>query len=254
MRLLCLHGRGTNSDILESQLAPLVSRLSEGYTLDFLDGPCQVNAAPGVDSRSSGPFLAWHRRHFAKDVASAYAYVQAVITEDGPYDGVIGFSQGAALAVGLLISHQHQGPTGVNLFKFAILFSSVLPTAPSEEIGVDCTQYVVDYEKSLPEFFGLSSSEIADTASAERAYLFNHLAGDNKPNETRHTVDIPTLHVLGRKDPFFDFGKAVIELCDSKKREVILHDGGHDVPRSQDCISKIALLMETVAELSKIDF
>ncbi|KAF4345873.1 EF-hand calcium-binding domain protein [Fusarium beomiforme] len=262
MRLLCLHGRGTNSDIFESQLGenlpslsatPIVNRLPEGYVLDFLDGPCEVNAAPGVDLRSSGPFLGWHRRHFAKDLASAYAYVMEVIREDGPYDGVIGFSQGAALAAGLLLSHQHQAPNEPNLFKFAILLSSVLPAATSET-GMDSTEYIVSYEKSLPEFFGLSNVEISDESFVERAYLFKQLPSTNKTNRIQRNIDIPTLHVLGSQDPFFDFGKAVIDLCDGKKREVLIHDGGHEVPRLEDCASKIALLLENVVELSKIDF
>ncbi|KAF5565482.1 EF-hcalcium-binding domain-containing protein [Fusarium phyllophilum] len=254
MRLLCLHGRGTNSDIFESQLAPIANLLPERYVLDFLDGPCEVNAAPGVDSCSSGPYLAWHRRHFAKDLASAYTYVKTVIDEDGPYDGVIGFSQGAALAASLLLSHQQQAPSAPRLFKFAIFLSSVLPAAASEKMGVDSTEYVVSYEKSLPEFFGLSTLEIADMSSIERAYLFKQFPSANNPGGTLHYIDIPTLHILGSQDPFFNFGKIVVDLCDGKKREVLVHDGSHEVPRSEDYAQKIALLIENIAELSKINF
>lgn len=54
MRLLCLHGHGTNSQILEAQLEPLRSRLPGHWEFEFLDG--EMNAPPpaGIVSGKNG--------------------------------------------------------------------------------------------------------------------------------------------------------------------------------------------------------
>lgn len=47
MRILCLHGLGTNSKILESQLTTLRSRLPSDWEFEFLDGEVEAQPAPG---------------------------------------------------------------------------------------------------------------------------------------------------------------------------------------------------------------
>lgn len=47
MRILCLHGLGTNSQILESQITTLRSRLPSEWEFEFLDGEVEAQPAPG---------------------------------------------------------------------------------------------------------------------------------------------------------------------------------------------------------------
>ena len=48
MRFLCLHGMGTNSKILESQLAPICAQLeAEGHEFVYVDGQIECEAADG---------------------------------------------------------------------------------------------------------------------------------------------------------------------------------------------------------------
>lgn len=47
MRFLCCHGRGTNSLILETQLAALRHELGDGHIYDFVEGTVPASLAPG---------------------------------------------------------------------------------------------------------------------------------------------------------------------------------------------------------------
>ena len=55
MRFLCLHGHGTNSQILEAQLDPLRAYLPGDWEFDFLDGEVKCEPSPG-ESTSLIPF------------------------------------------------------------------------------------------------------------------------------------------------------------------------------------------------------
>jgi hypothetical protein len=54
-------------------------------------------------------------------------YVRAVVCQDGPYDGVIGFSEGAALAAALLLEDA-PGISGqyAPMFRFALCWNWLL--------------------------------------------------------------------------------------------------------------------------------
>ncbi|KAH7068089.1 EF-hand calcium-binding domain protein [Paraphoma chrysanthemicola] len=146
MRFLCLHGRGTNSDIFQSQLSPLISRLSPEHIFDFIDAQFEAPAAPGVADIFPGPFFVWHQNHDPQSVEKVHDYLTTVIAEDGPYDGIIGFSEGAALSASYLLSKEYQASLGDvydypdTEIKMAVFFNSVKLYSPSEEIGSDATK------------------------------------------------------------------------------------------------------------------
>lgn len=52
MRFLCLHGMGTNSRILEAQIAGICARL-EGHDFVFVDGEVECDAADGMSMISN---------------------------------------------------------------------------------------------------------------------------------------------------------------------------------------------------------
>ncbi|KAK5055283.1 hypothetical protein LTR84_013033 [Exophiala bonariae] len=165
MRFLCLHGRGTNSDIFESQLAALFSRLSPEHSFDFIDAPYHCSAAPGISKIYDGPYLAWHSRYDPVHIAEIHEYIDSVINEDGPYDGVIGFSQGAALAASFLLCHEYTHDQALldsrhaAAFKVAIFFNSVMLFSPSEDIGADITDTIKKQEEKHMGFLRGESNE-----------------------------------------------------------------------------------------------
>lgn len=68
-----------------------------------------------------------------KQVHEAYKFVYDVINEHGPFDGVLGFSQGSVLSVALMLHHAELHPEDPPnaLFNFAILFS--IPHLPDTD-------------------------------------------------------------------------------------------------------------------------
>jgi hypothetical protein len=126
----------------KSQLVvPLFSQISPDHTFDFIDAQFEGPAALGISDVFPGPYFVWHQKYDPQSVEKVHGYLQSVIEEDGPYDGIIGFSEGAALAASFLLSREYRATLGdvvedlESEFKVAIFFNSVKPYSPSEEIG-----------------------------------------------------------------------------------------------------------------------
>ena len=114
-RILCLHGYHGTGAILRRQMAGLVSALPEPMELVFPDAP----------SLRRGDFGWWHPG-FAGWESSRDALLSQLRSE--PFDGVFGFSQGAAMA-GLIAAVQNAEEPS-RLFDFVIMvsgFTSQLP-------------------------------------------------------------------------------------------------------------------------------
>lgn len=123
-----------------------MSQISPEHTFDFIDAQYKGPAAPGIADVFPGPYFIWHQKYDPKSVESVHDYLESVIEEDGPYDGIIGFSEGAALAASYLLSKEYRATLGdisehpENEFKMAVFFNSVKAYSPSEEIGNDAAE------------------------------------------------------------------------------------------------------------------
>ncbi|CZT23717.1 uncharacterized protein RCC_09431 [Ramularia collo-cygni] len=122
-RVLCLHGIGTNSEVFEAQTAALRYRLGANFEYEFLDGSFPWPALPGI-SEVFGNDQMYFSYHDGSG-ESAYQAVRdlaAYATENGPFDAVLAFSLGAALAATLLIEDASRA-----LFRCAIFICATLP-------------------------------------------------------------------------------------------------------------------------------
>lgn len=157
-------------------IAALFSRLSPEHSFDFIDAPFQCSAAPGISKVYDGPYLAWHSRYDPEHISEIHEYLQSVIQEDGPYDGVIGFSQGAALAASLLLCHEYArddaSPSSRQPapFKVAIFFNSVMLFSPAEDIGTDITDTI---KKQEEKHMGFLRGESNQSISPKSEIKFN---------------------------------------------------------------------------------
>ncbi|GKZ27174.1 hypothetical protein AbraIFM66951_001787 [Aspergillus brasiliensis] len=117
---------GANAQVLEVQIAAITSSLPE-HEFVFAEGlePCLPD--PAVQSLFPGPYLCYYSSPTPTEVHEAFALVREVIDEDGPFDGVIGFSQGAALAASMILQHQKDSLTAMPLFNLAIFLGASLP-------------------------------------------------------------------------------------------------------------------------------
>lgn len=103
LKLLGLHGFRTNGAILRQQLSKWGPALNDLFDVDCPDGPLPCSGKSDVEGLFDGPYYEWYR--FNKDFTEFYhvdeklfSYITDYMKLHGPYDGFIGFSQGAVLS------------------------------------------------------------------------------------------------------------------------------------------------------------
>ncbi|KAH8588577.1 serine hydrolase-domain-containing protein [Bisporella sp. PMI_857] len=210
MRFLCLHGKGTNCEIMKLQTRALREKLPPSFEYEFIDGEEDSLPPKGMDLIYPGPYLQY--ASCAEAVERTLAYLEEVIQEDGPYDGIIGFSQGAAVAARLILKHQEEDPFGVQPFKLAVFLCSA---------GLFYTDSTKEYEEHM------------ETAS-------------------KIGIHMPTVHLIGDSDPHKPFGLGLIKLCSKGVSRIINYDMGHEIPRDKVVVEACRNGIEWAARLINV--
>ncbi|KAI0889176.1 serine hydrolase FSH [Annulohypoxylon maeteangense] len=212
MRFLCLHGMGSNSQVFESQISAIRYELGNRHTYEFVEGCVPTGIAPNLDGVASPEkeYFAYSDPTVPASMSKAVANLDAYVDAQGPFDGVLAFSEGAGLTASYIAWKFRQDPARQKvspMFKFAVFFSS-LDTFDPEQIGK-----------------GSNSRPL--------------LAQDNG-----EIIHIPTVHIWGRNDRLTGAPR-VRGICASQAREEYIHDGGHEVPgaRMADAVKTTARLM-----------
>lgn len=208
----------------------------------FVNGPNEARAATGIAEQFKGPYyrffdssapyifqttgasasFLWQakspedfgrglREVGLEDVGLSRAcdFVQQYVEQhDGdPFDGVLGFSEGASIAASLILRHRRE--KGTSLFKFAIFICCPLPPLRSDRKDI--------------------------------------LLAD----ETTERIDIPTAHIVGSKDPGYQGGRAVYNLCNQSSASIFDHGGSHTIPWDLASTRGIAKAIRAVTERSQ---
>lgn len=264
MRFLCLHGRGTNSDIFEAQLgmtdshsrttrsfldrtadslAPLQRRLAQ-HTLEFLDAQSACAPAPGISDLYPPPYLCWYEHGHPDNVSIALDDLRAVLDEDGPYDGLIGFSEGAALIASLLLCDELAGRHP--RIQLAVLFNSVVPLI-AEAMDV---QYASSPLSELVH--GHHNHYLALLQANEQVGdPLAHAWGFSPAGPLR--ISASTAHIIGDQDPFAPSSQLVVQMCHPERAQVLRHGGSHALPQAGDVLDHCAELIESSIMLSSLE-
>ncbi|KAF2271300.1 uncharacterized protein EI97DRAFT_388231 [Westerdykella ornata] len=99
MKILTLHGLGSSASMLKEQIAPFMRELGPSYQFTFVDGEIPCGRGPGVPHWATGPFFSYAAGFSPPQVQNALDRLDQFIREKGPFDGILGFSLGAALAM-----------------------------------------------------------------------------------------------------------------------------------------------------------
>ncbi|OJJ29916.1 hypothetical protein ASPWEDRAFT_299696 [Aspergillus wentii DTO 134E9] len=163
MHFLCLHGVGTNSKVLEMQTAALRYELGDGHTYDFVEGMFPYELAPEIkDFVSEGDQgFSYFDPNSTDASLRAVSDLQRLIVEDGPYDGILAFSQGMMLASTLLVHLQRQkaaGEIAAFPFKCAVFFSPRL--GPLDYKELEAGKFVEVDGDAIPEFLSIPTTLI----------------------------------------------------------------------------------------------
>ncbi|XP_061351329.1 uncharacterized protein LOC133296369 isoform X2 [Gastrolobium bilobum] len=122
-RILCLHGHGSNAEILKQYVVlRWPETVIQKLDLVFLNGKFSAQGKSDVEG---------HEWFHANEDFTEYtnfeecvAYIEDYMVKNGPFDGLLGFSQGAIL-VAAMPGMQTQGVAlgKVNKIKFLIVIS-----------------------------------------------------------------------------------------------------------------------------------
>ncbi len=153
-KILCLHGYSMNQAWMQRWLVPLQAALGESYQLVCPQAPvpCPEDEVRRVWARIGaelppervGPGLnwAWYRAtestppHY-QFIEQSEALLQQLIETEGPFAGLIGWSQGTVMVTALLMAQPQA-------FRWAMFAGGALPADPR-------------YVAQLPEAFAIPS-------------------------------------------------------------------------------------------------
>jgi hypothetical protein len=149
-------------------------------------------------------YFGYFEREDVKTCQKALTDLQNYIAFEGPFDGVIAFSQGATVASTLIIHHARRNPSAAPIFKCAIFFSGGQPCDP-------------------------------DLLESGRVRMMNF-------KEDGEVIQVPTANIWGRNDPLPWVGE-LDRLCAVDRRITYIHNGSHEIPGSKmkdtvtDCVN-----------------
>ncbi|AEO66741.1 9a741081-77ae-4704-b6ff-5111685aea1d [Thermothielavioides terrestris] len=269
IRILGLHGMGTSAEIFKSQTSAFRSKLPPHFTFVFIDAPFPCAPAPGAEVLfTKRAYYAWWKDQTPNAIKLSHLAVTDYIERHGPFDILMGFSQGCALISSYLLYHARETPDKPLPFQAAVFICGGVPLPALEDLGVDVTQRARDINEKTAR--GLRKKAL---------YLFDYAANPNliergvglwddvsdlvhKPDQMPDETDvfgldfttmpkdlrikIPTVHVYGAKDPRWPASLQLAHFCDQRK--LYDHGGGHEIPRTSEVSSKIAELISGLVE------
>lgn len=178
-------------------------------------------------------------------VKQAQAYIEEIIEEEGPFDGVIGFSQGAALAASIMLEHAKTNPFE-DIFKLAVFAGASLPFEMSSS--------KTSIKRPNLRLEGLGSSELSldDEVDPYTSWRIpkdfwdpiGPILGRYHPERTPTArIRQPTLHIIGDQDEYASQGQMLTMMC-TGQATIIRHPEGHRIPRDRGFHGKAARAME----------
>ncbi|CAK9149009.1 unnamed protein product [Ilex paraguariensis] len=105
-RFLCLHGFRTSGEILKKQVVgKWPESVLEKIDLVFVDAPFPCQGKSDVEGIFDPPYYEWFQfnKEFTEYINfdECLAYIEDCMIKHGPFDGLLGFSQGAILSAAL---------------------------------------------------------------------------------------------------------------------------------------------------------
>lgn len=255
LRILMLHGFTQSGPLFHAKTRALEKNLKKAFPaptheleMVYPTGPIRTRPVDLPDSfttrdadgaEDAESFAWWLRKGDGEPfryegIEKGMEHVAHVIRTQGPFDGVIGFSQGGA-AAGMVASLLEPGRR--DAFAAAQKKGGMpYPTAFEEDAGY------VEEAVQAPMKFAVSYSGFG--ATTNNLYL-----GFYEP-----LIKTPTLHFLGSVDTVVEEARSLrlVDACEEGRgkdgRRLVYHPGGHFLPSSQReyVAALVAFIKETM--------
>ncbi|OOF98608.1 hypothetical protein ASPCADRAFT_504240 [Aspergillus carbonarius ITEM 5010] len=263
LKLLCLHGYTQSGPLFHAKSRAVIKHLTKALlpthavTTTYPTGPIHLlpSDIPGYEPSSSSTdetstdSYGWFRRHSTlnpplyTDLSLGLETIAQTILTEGPFDGVIGFSQGAAMAAIVASLLEPGREESVSRFldpKVACAGTEFEDVAGFEVPGV----WWEEVRKVQPELkFAVCYSGFRAPGPRYRGFY-------------EPAVRTPVLHVLGSLDAVVEEGRsrALIEACEEEgkaKGRAVVHPGGHFVPAQRPYLDAVVGFVRDVLEGEK---
>ncbi|XP_076060903.1 esterase CG5412 [Oratosquilla oratoria] len=141
LKLLCLHGYRQSGEIFRERTGAFRKLLKKHAEFVFVTAPLSVPPLEGNGDGGRGWWFSQDDSYYraqdetkcAKGFEESLAVLDKIFKEEGPFDGIVGFSQGGAM-LGLLCGLLEQKQLSF-AFKFAIFVSSYRSrSAPHQDL------------------------------------------------------------------------------------------------------------------------
>ncbi|KAL4881795.1 serine hydrolase FSH [Aspergillus karnatakaensis] len=285
-KILCLHGHGTSAAIFKSQTASFRAHLPSRYTFTFIDAPHPSAPAPGIKAiYPDYPTYTWFSEATPTGVRAAHAWVREYCRRHGPFDAVCGFSQGCSLIASLCLfdafertNKTNRGENGFGYgngeegslpFRAAIFICGGIPLYALESISLPILPHANSINTTTGALLNGTASKLSTYAKNTSLIKRGSSLWDGNDDVLLHdttkrpdrsdvfgldftsfpswaAIDIPTVHVVGGRDPRWPAGIQLAEFCDDRME--FDHGGGHDIPRTSEVSERIAQLVQGVVE------
>ncbi|RDW56968.1 hypothetical protein BP5796_13035 [Coleophoma crateriformis] len=223
LKILCLHGTGCNAkkfavrgmitvdsfdfQIMQSQMTLLNTHLQRKSiaSLSFLEGDVETEPGPGIGDFYDGPYFSFYRWPPTASPADQESIDEAIdglhakIEEDGPFDGILGFSHGGTLVAEFLRDWASRNPWSPPPVRCAIFICSFAP-------------FRMD-KNGEPVFQNMDS-----------------VTGG---------IGLPTLHVVGKQDFAYKYGMGLYRLFEGQGGILVTHEKGHELPNDEKTLHAV---------------
>jgi hypothetical protein len=153
----------------------------------------------------------------------AMEYLYEIMQEEGPFDGIIGYSEGATVAATLLLHEQKRFEMEgrIPMFKCAVFFAGWPPMTP--------------------ELDGLVLADETDlTITIPTCHISEFLS--SQINQIRTNT-----YVVGSLDPYLAGSIALYNVCDMDTACLFDHGKGHTLPRDSQTVRELGDIIRTMA-------
>ncbi|KAL3819645.1 hypothetical protein ACJIZ3_005550 [Penstemon smallii] len=194
MKILCLHGFRTSGSFLKKQISKWEPSIFAHFDMDFPNGIFPAGGKSEIEGIFPPPYFEWFQfnEDFTeyKNLEECITYLCEYITNKGPFDGLLGFSQGATISA-LLLGYQAQGKILKDHPQFKLFVSisgskfrdpSICDVAYKDPIMVKSVHFIGD-----KDWLKLPSEELA--SAFVNPLIIKHPQGHTVPRLDERAVE-----------------------------------------------------------------
>ncbi|PWN53792.1 hypothetical protein IE53DRAFT_377048 [Violaceomyces palustris] len=269
LTMLALHGGGVNSEIFATQSRSLreefEKQVGKQVEWTFLQAPFASKPYPGIDRWFKGPWLVWWRNWIDPDqeeIERMVSWILSIAEDKGGFDGVVGFSQGAALAAEVLHAAScsnlpdrtiHHKTRRSGLREAFDSDTSSASSSDSEEYEPKATTNKRGSLLLASKSAGGGFRNQAARSGRLPLFRFGTLICGGKVHDKNFApssgwrkalrIEVPTAHILGRKDAALERGRELEKSCPPELVYKYEHSGGHEIPMTSHATLAMAKTM-----------